>query len=151
MKKTVSYLNELVINYNKKLFNNTSVNTSCVAAKIAREIYKQTQSNIDLKEYFFVIILNRANLTIGYLKVSEGGVSGTIVDNRLIFATALKCLASGLILVHNHPSGNLLPSAQDTRITKKIVLAAEYFDINVLDHIILTSDSYFSFADEKML
>ena len=151
MKKTVNYLNELVLSYNKRLFSNTAVNTSIAAVSIAQEIYKQTDSKIDLKEYFFVIMLNRGNLTIGYLKVSEGGISETSVDIKLIFATALKCLATNLILVHNHPSGKLLPSQQDIKVTKGIIQAAEYFDINVLDHIILSSDGFYSFADERML
>jgi DNA repair protein RadC len=151
MKKTVDYLNEIVISYNKKLLNNSAVNTSENAVIMAREIFRQTDSNPDLKEYFFVLMFNSGNLTIGFLKVSEGGISGTVVDNRLIFATALKCLATGLILVHNHPSGVLKPSSQDIEATTKIKSAAKLFDLRLLDHIILSSDSYFSFSDEGIL
>ena len=151
MKKSVDYLNEIVISYNKKLLNNSAVNTSENAVIMAREIFRQTDSNPDLKEYFFVLMFNSGNLTIGFLKVSEGGISGTVVDNRLIFATALKCLATGLILVHNHPSGVLKPSSQDIEATTKIKSAAKLFDLRLLDHIILSSDSYFSFSDEGIL
>ena len=151
MKKTVDYLNEIVISYNKKLLNNSAVNTSENAVIMAREIFRRTDSNPDLKEYFFVLMFNSGNLTIGFLKVSEGGISGTVVDNRLIFATALKCLATGIILVHNHPSGVLRPSSQDIEATTKIKSAAKLFDLRLLDHIILSSDSYFSFSDEGIL
>ncbi len=147
MKKSVNHLNEITLEYTKRLFSNTGVKCSSDAANVAREIYGNTNSKIDLKEYFFVICLNRANEIIGYHKISEGGVSQTVVDTRLIFATALKCLASGMILVHNHPSGNLKPSEIDKELTKKISQAGKLFDITVLDHIIITSESYHSFVD----
>ena len=148
MKTTSTYLNELSITYNKKLFSNTSINNSNTTARLIREIYEQTSSEIELKEYFFIILLNRANEVIGYHKLSEGGICATLVDIRIAFATALKSLAVGMIMVHNHPSGNLKPSEQDLKLTRDFKAAGELLDVKVFDHIILTSDSYYSFIDE---
>jgi DNA repair protein RadC len=88
---------------------------------------------------------------IGSYQLSKGGITGTIADVRLILSVALKTLASGLILAHNHPSGNLKPSEADVSLTNKIKEAAKLMDIQVLDHIILSDCGYFSFADEKIL
>jgi len=147
MKKPVIHVNEITLSYTRKTFSQTKVNSSDNASKFAREVYANSEAVIDLKEYFFVIYLNRANETIGYLKVAEGGVHQTTVDSKLIFATALKSLASGIILVHNHPSGNTKPSETDLQLTKRICEAAKLLDLAVLDHIILTSEAYHSFVD----
>lgn len=148
MKTTNTYLNELSITYNKKLFSNTSINNSNTTERLIREIYEQTSSEIELKEYFFIILLNRANEVIGYHKLSEGGICATLVDIRIAFATALKSLAVGMIMVHNHPSGNLKPSEQDLKLTRDFKVAGELLEVKVFDHIILTSNSYYSFIDE---
>jgi DNA repair protein RadC len=148
MKTTTTYLNELSITYNKKLFSNTSINNSNTTERLIREIYEQTSSEIELKEYFFIILLNRANEVIGYHKLSEGGICATLVDIRIAFATALKSLAVGMIMVHNHPSGNLKPSEQDLKLTRDFKAAGELLEVKVFDHIILTSNSYYSFIDE---
>lgn len=102
-------------------------------------------------EQFWVLYLNRANQIVKPEMISSGGVSGTVVDAKLIFKKALELLASSVILVHNHPSGNLQPSSQDIQLTKKIKSAGQTLDIPVLDHIIFTDDGYFSFADESLL
>lgn len=107
-----------------------------------------TVSDISYKEFFYIILLNRANNIIAVEKISEGGVSATVVDLKIIFHKALHALASGVIIVHNHPSGNIKPSTADVQLTKKIIEAGKILDINILDHIILTTDSYYSFADE---
>jgi DNA repair protein RadC len=151
MKTKTNFINELSINYNKKLFSTNRINCSHDVEQIIREIYTQTSSGIELKEYFFIMFLNRANEVIGYNKLSEGGICGTVVDIRLAFASALKSLAISMILVHNHPSGNLNPSEQDIDITKKFVKAGALLEINIFDHIILTNDSYYSFADEGLI
>lgn len=148
MRTTTTYLNELSITYNKKLFSNTSINNSNTTERLIREIYEQTSSEIELKEYFFIILLNRANEVIGYHKLSEGGICATLVDIRIAFATALKSLAVGMIMVHNHPSGNLKPSEQDLKLTRDFKVAGELLEVKVFDHIILTSNSYYSFIDE---
>ncbi|RYD95093.1 MAG: DNA repair protein [Sphingobacteriales bacterium] len=106
---------------------------------------------IELQEQFKIILLNRANRVMGIYEVSSGGISGTLADPKLIFGTALKCCASGLILVHNHPSGNLVPSQEDSSITRKLQSAAALLDIHLHDHLIICSEGYYSFADEGMI
>lgn len=106
---------------------------------------------LDVREEFLVLFLNRNNITIAWSKISSGGLSGTVVDTRLIFKQALDCLASSIILAHNHPSGNLKPSEQDIAITNKIKQGAKLFEMNVLEHLIITSEGYYSFADENMI
>jgi DNA repair protein RadC len=106
---------------------------------------------IELLEEFKVLFLNRSNRVLQLFTVSSGGITGTVADPRLILAAALRVGACCIILAHNHPSGNAKPSKADEDLTKKIKLAAQYHDINVLDHIILTSEAYLSFADEGLL
>lgn len=106
---------------------------------------------IELLEQFKILLLNRANNVIGIFQVSSGGIAGTVADPKLIFSTALKACASSIILSHNHPSGNLQPSPQDIELTKKIKTGGSYLDIMVLDHVIITPDRYYSFADEGMI
>lgn len=100
------------------------------------------------REEFWVILLNRANEVIRTEKISEGGVSGTVADPKLIFKTALDHLASALILVHNHPSGNLKPSQADLQLTHKMKEAGKFLEIPVLDHVIFTDHGFYSFVDE---
>jgi len=102
-------------------------------------------------EEFWLLLLNRANKIIKKQPISQGGVSGTVADPKLIFNHALNHLASSVILVHNHPSGNTKPSEADKRLTKQLFEAGKLLEIAVLDHIIFTDNSYFSFADENLL
>jgi len=113
--------------------------------------FRQLWEGMDIYESFFVIYLNQAQNTIGWYKCSQGGIDGTIADIRLIFAKALQCLATGMILCHNHPSGNLKPSHADIQLTNKIKQAGDILQIRVIDHIILTEDDYFSFGDDGMM
>jgi len=106
---------------------------------------------LEYVEEFVIICLNRANRMLGWAKVSLGGLGGTVADPKVIFQIALKSNASSIILAHNHPSGNLQPSEQDIRITRKNKEAGLILDLQVLDHIILSSEGYYSFADEGML
>ncbi len=99
-------------------------------------------------EEFWVVFLNQSNKIIDKYRVSQGGIAGTVIDVRLIMKAAIEKLASGIILCHNHPSGNLKPSTSDIKITKKMRDAGEIMEIKVLDHIIVTDESYYSFADE---
>lgn len=103
------------------------------------------------QERFMVILLNRSNQVIKKVDISLGGVSGTIVDPKIVFHTALEELSSAIVLCHNHPSGNIKPSQADLDITSKICNGAKLFDIAVLDHLIFTNDKFFSFADEGLL
>ncbi len=102
-------------------------------------------------EEFWILLLSRSNKVIELKMISKGGITGTVVDVRLIFAEALAQKACAMILSHNHPSGNLKPSESDIRLTKKMCEAGKILDIPVLDHIIATDSAYFSFADESML
>ncbi len=102
-------------------------------------------------EEFWLLYLNRSNKILSRHKLSQGGISGTITDVRLIIKKAIELLASSIIICHNHPSGNLDPSEADTRITQKIKEAAGYFDISLLDHIIVTDNGYYSYADNGAL
>lgn len=102
-------------------------------------------------EQFWVIMLNRRNQLLHKRAISLGGVSGTIVDPKVIFKQALQDLASSIVLVHNHPSGNLKPSQADISLTKKMRQSGSLLEIPVLDHLIFTNESYFSFADEDLL
>jgi DNA repair protein RadC len=102
-------------------------------------------------EEFILVCLNRAHKVIGYYKVGAGGFSGVVCDVKVIMTMALQSSASSLIVAHNHPSGNLKPSEADRKMTDKINGACKLLDINLLDHIILTTDSYYSFAEEGQL
>jgi DNA repair protein RadC len=103
------------------------------------------------REEFWIILLSRANNLIKKVRISEGGLSGTVADPKIIFRHALENNASNIILAHNHPSNNLQPSQNDIELTKKLVKAGNYLEIAVLDHLIIGSDKYFSFADENLL
>ena len=106
---------------------------------------------LEFVEQFKVLLLNRANRVLGVYEVSTGGVSGTVADPKLVFAAALKANASAIILAHNHPSGQLKPSDADLKLTQKLKEGGKFLEIPVLDHIIVTSEGYYAFADEGML
>ena len=138
----VSYRTTVKASERRKITNSKD------SESVFREIWSDS---MELKEEFYILLLNRANKVLGWYKVSEGGMSGTVVDPKLIFSTALKGLASSIILSHNHPSGNLKPSEQDITLTKRLKQAGELLEIPVLDHLILSSEGYYSFADEGMM
>jgi DNA repair protein RadC len=102
-------------------------------------------------EEFWLLMLNRANRVLGRYKVSQGGLSGTVIDTRIILKKALDHLASSIIVCHNHPSGNMQPSDADVKITGKLKKAAEILEIKLLDHVIIADKFYFSFADEGLI
>ncbi len=110
------------------------------------------EETISLKERFVAAYVNRSNRLIGVCTISTGGITGTVADPKLILAIALKSAATGIILAHNHPSGNLKPSVADIELTKRIQSACKFLDIQLLDHIILVpQQTYFSFVDEDLL
>ena len=124
--------------------------------KSSAEVYALLLANwdkhtLDLFEEEKLILLNQANRVLGLYPLSKGGITGTVMDPKLIFTAALKRGACNLILSHNHPSGNLKPSRSDEELTRKIREAGKLLDINLLDHIILSSEGYLSFADEGLL
>ena len=119
----------------------------------AYDLFKQVweEGKIELVEQFKVLLLNRANKVLGLVNVSSGGVSGTVADPKIIYVAALKANACALIICHNHPSGNLRPSRADEELTTKIKNAGSFLDIKLLDHLILSEEAYYSFADEGLL
>lgn len=132
--------------YSKKLkpSERPKITSSENAIELLREIWS---SQIEVREEFIVLLMDRSNRVLGYDLLSKGGMSGTVADIKLIYSVALESLASGIIIAHNHPSGNIEPSEADRRLTTKVKEAGTYIDIPLLDHIILTKDSHYSFAD----
>jgi DNA repair protein RadC len=125
------------------------------SSQISNDYIRQFFSDdIAIFESVFILLLNRSNVAIGYAKISQGGVSGTVVDPKLVAKYAIDALASGVIICHNHPSGNLEPSRSDDDITKKIQNGLNLFDIHLIDHLIIVQDarsSYYSYKDEFKL
>lgn len=118
----------------------------------SKDVYEYLHHLADLhNEEFWVMFLNRANKIISTQKLSQGGITGTVADIRLILKSALDNFATCIILCHNHPSGNLNPSAEDKELTQKVKQTAKLLDIAVLDHVIVSDGGYFSFADEGIL
>ena len=127
--------------------------TDKIPVKSSETVYKLFHPLMgDLEhEEFWLLMLNRANRVLGRFKVSQGGLSGTVIDTRIILKKALDNLASSIIVCHNHPSGNKQPSDADLKITEKLKKAAEMLEIKLLDHVIIADKSYFSFADEGLI
>jgi DNA repair protein RadC len=120
------------------------------SSHVAYQILQKRLSDLPHEE-FWVLILNRANQVIKEEYLSKGGISGTVVDVRLVCKSAIENNASSLVIAHNHPSGQLLPSEQDKKITKKLNEALQTFEISLLDHLIIGDQNYYSFADEGLL
>lgn len=108
-------------------------------------------NKIEFVEQFKILLLNRANRVIGIYEASSGTSNGTVVDPKSVFVAAIKANASAVVLAHNHPSGNLTPSQADIKLTKDMVAAGKFLHIPVLDHVIMTSESFLSFAEEGLL
>ena len=106
-------------------------------------------SQLQTREEMLVLLLNRNNQILGYHTLSSGGITGTVADIRLLYSVALNALATSVIIAHNYPSGNLNPSEADRVLTRKVKEAGKIMDITLLDHLIITKDGYFSFADEN--
>ena len=120
------------------------------SSKDVSDIFQPLQADL-LHEEFWILFLNRSNKVISRMKLSQGGISGTVTDVRLVMKKAIECLASGIIVCHNHPSGNLNPSESDSKITQKIKEAGNLMDIQLLDHLIISDKDYYSFADNGVL
>ena len=141
---------EIQISYKRpeKVWNG-KVTSSKIISEVLRSFWDK--NTIELIEEFYIVLLDTSNEVIGYRCVSRGGLTQTVVDPKTIFSVALKCAATQIILAHNHPSGNLKPSALDIELTNKLVKCGEMLEIIILDHIIITKESYFSFADEYLI
>lgn len=128
-----------------------SSNIQKIKASIdAVEIFRPHLADLSHEE-FWILLLNRANNIIGKKNISRGGLSGTLVDPKIIFKESIEARASGIILCHNHPSGNNRPSDADIRLTQKIKEGGQHLEISILDHIIIAGSSFYSFADEGLL
>jgi DNA repair protein RadC len=144
--ETIENIAEIELVYRPAISNKPVVASSSDAYLILKEHYNL--NTIALQESFVVLYLNQFNRVIGLLKMTVGGITGTIVDLRILFATALKAAATGIIISHNHPSGNPKPSVLDLKITGQIKEAGKLFDIRLLDHLIIApDDKYTSMAD----
>ena len=145
-------VNEIKVSYRERIPANFWHHIGC--SQDAAEMLFETwdKNTISLQESFKIVLLNNSNKVKGIFEISKGGITGTLVDIRILFAVILKSLTVGIILTHNHPSGKLQASQCDREITSKIKKASQVFDIKLLDHIILAPNgSYYSFADEGIL
>lgn len=147
-----SQVNEIKVSYKERITAPfwRKINSSKDAAELLFEHWDK--STISLHESFKIVLLNNNNKVKGIYQISQGGITGTLVDLRILFAVVLKTLSVAIILTHNHPSGTLKASEADRQITKKIRNAAQLLDIKVLDHILIVPNGdYYSFADEGIL
>jgi len=147
-----SKVNEIQISYREKIgtLKSESIKSSQHAAKLLFETWDK--NTIGLYETFKILLLNNSNKVKGIYPLSTGGITGTLVDMRILFAIVLKTLSVGILLAHNHPSYKTEPSEADKRLTDKIKQAAQLFDVRVLDHLIITPNGdYYSFADNGLL
>lgn len=142
----MSQISEIKVFYANKFNTNIKITNSKQAYDLAMDNWDLDV--IEFQEIVKAIYLNRGNKVLGIFEVSKGGISGSIVDVRIILSVALKSNASGIILIHNHPSGNLNPSSSDIDLTLKIKEACKLLDYNFLDHLIISKESYYSFKDE---
>ena len=148
----MSSVSEIKVSYNNKIPSSKSyqIKSSGDAAQLLMESWNL--DTIELYESFKIILLNNSNKVKGIYEISSGGITGTLVDIRILFAVVLKSLSTAIILAHNHPSGNLKPSNADIVLTDKIKKASELLDIKLLDHVIITPNgSFYSFADDNIL
>jgi DNA repair protein RadC len=143
-------LREISCNYQSKTPQSELPKISC-SKDIHDYLMNVWSEKIEYIEEFIIICLSRSNRAYGWAKISQGGLAGTVADPKVIFQIALKSNASSIILAHNHPSGNLQPSEADIRLTRKLKECGLLLDLSVLDHLIVTSEGYFSFADEGIL
>ncbi len=134
----------------RKVFQNERLKFKVKSSRDAFDYVKADLTDL-MHEEFFALFLNRANEIIGKEQISKGGLSGTIADGKVIFHKALELKSSGIILAHNHPSGQLNPSHQDVKLTKALVSFGKYIDLYILDHLIVTDQNYYSFADNGMI
>ena len=142
-------MNEILLKKGrKKVEVEESVTSSQIGYDIIRKFYGD---EIEIYESFFILLLNRSNTCIGFAKISQGGCVGTVIDVKMIAKFVVDTFATGVILAHNHPSGNLSPSPQDIALTNRIKEAMNIFEVRVMDHLILGNNSYYSMADECVL
>lgn len=142
---------EVEITYNPKfkVSERPQINSSKQAYQIL--IRQWNKGKIELIEEFKILLLNRRNRVLGIVHISSGGFSGTIADPKVTFSAALKACASGIILFHSHPSGELDPSREDIALTNKLSNGGALLDLKILDHLVISKDSFYSFTDEGLM
>jgi len=146
MKTYKGALPEITLKYKSGDSKKVKISSSNDAAEVLRQFFDS--DTIAYSEEFLALYLNRQNITIGWIKISQGGMTGTVVDKRIVMVAGLKCGAHSMILSHNHPSGNINPSGLDIRLTKEMAEAGKVLEIPVLDHVIVTSENgHYSMAD----
>lgn len=141
-------IKEICISYESGIINRVRISSSEKAYEAFLSSWDM--GLIELQEEFKVLLLNRSNIVLGICSLSKGGVSGTVVDAKLLYSVALKCNACSIIVAHNHPSGNLKASEADISLTKKLKQAASYLDIQFLDHLIISKDGFSSLSDKGL-
>lgn len=139
---------EVKLTYKSIAKDKVKITSSRKVYEVFKPFYEE---DMDYKEYSFIMYLNRQNEILGVLKLSEGGCSGTVIDPKILMQGALLVNAQAVIISHNHPSGTLRPSEADDVLTKKIKQLGELMDLPLLDHVILTSNGYYSYSDEGKL
>lgn len=142
-------VSEIKISYNPNFTENYRIENSKQTYELMLNGWDE--NTLQMQEEVKLLLLNRNNRVLGVFQLAKGGLTGCVVDVRIILSIALKTLATGLILVHNHPSGNLKPSKADLDITKKLKNSCDLLDISLLDHLIITKQDYFSFAENGLL
>lgn len=150
-RKTASTIAEIELVYRNRVPAAQRPRVTCSASAYRILLESWDQSKICLLEQFRILMLDRSNRVMGSTLISTGGVAGTVADPKLIFVTALKCRACAIILAHNHPSGNLTPSHADMDLTRKLKQAGQWLELPILDHLILSTEGYYSMADEGTL
>ena len=149
--KTQQTISEVSLIYKNNIKASERLKVKCSKDAFDLFIESWDRDTIEHVEEFKMLLLNRSNAVLGILDLSKGGISGTVTDVRIVMQAAIKANASGIIVCHNHPSGNLNPSETDSKITKKIKDAGSLMDIQLLDHLIITpDDDYYSFADNGL-
>lgn len=142
-------VSEIKVSYSNKNLSRVKVTNSKIIYDLV--INQWDSGTIEYQEEVKIILLNRSNIALGIYEMSKGGITGTVVDIRVILGVALKCGATSVIMIHNHPSGKLIASEADKTITKKLKQACKLLDIDLLDHLIISKDGYYSFADNGQL
>jgi len=145
--KAITIISALELGRRQRSEDALQFKNKVTSSKVVFEIMQPIIGELSHEE-FWVLFLNNSNKVISKSQLSKGGITGTIVDVRLVFKLALEGGATGLILCHNHPSGSLMPSSADKEITKKLKQAGDNLDVKVLDHLIITETKYYSFVDE---
>jgi DNA repair protein RadC len=142
-------LTEIFLSYKNKNLNSEQLINSDEVYKFILNYWDD--NTLDAQENVKMILMNAGNQVIGVYDMSKGGITSTVVDIRLVLSVALKCLATNIILVHNHPTGNTNPSQADKELTKKFQSACKFLEINFLDHLIIARSNYFSFCDNGLM